>query len=135
MVEEAQDDSRHEIPGEIDKLYREVREDVATHPAKKGQPAPKPNPILKAHWKIGRLAIDYSKLHKKVHPRGTVDWAKMLSDTLDSDLSPTWIREHSKYAGFDEYVVDHHVEEGKAWRDIRNLNPKKEARSDLDFGG
>ena len=36
-----------------------------------------------------------------------------LSDALDSDVSPSLIREHSKYAGFEEYVVDHHIEEGK----------------------
>lgn len=133
MVEEAQDDRRHEIVTEINELYLNVRTDVAAHPPKTGRPAPKPNPILKVHWHIGRLAIEYSKLHKKLYPRGTVDWAKMLADVLDWDLSPSWVREHSKYAGYDEYVVDHHIDEGKAWRAVKDLNPKKDMQSDIEL--
>jgi len=113
------------IAAEIEKLYREVRAHAAAHPAKRGRGAPRPNPILTTHHRIGELVREYMDAHKASHRRGD-NAAKALSRQLGGALKPTHIYNHAKYARFPIAVVRRHVREGRAWRDVAKLDPQKE---------
>jgi len=120
------------IAGEISALHEKVKDWRREYPGKRGQPAPKPNPILRTHYEIGQLVNEYARIHKKIHGRG-YDAYKALSTMLQGAMKTSHLRNHGRYGELLPEMVEGHVEEGKAWREVERTNPKKDLAAD-DFG-
>ena len=120
------------IAAEIGDLHEKVRDWAGKQPAKKGKPAPTPNPILFTHCEIGQHVSDFARLHHKTYGHGR-DAYEEPSHVLGRERNVTGLRNHSRYAKLPRKMVEAQAKEGDASRKLMTANPKKDMQSDSDI--